>query len=635
MIYNFDWSNVRKYFDRKSLIYYLVIAVIIVTSFFLFSSAYYPLVSSDMAINILIADSFSLPHDFYCWGQDRGGMLIPMIGSFMIRTLSITPIIAVSIANYLILTVGFIGYSKIFNHRITAVLFAIIWFFPYQRFIDLTSFPIGAGYSLIGFSLLFLLKIDLTNSLLKNRKNLFNVVATISIWLCAVWVSDLVYITLLILGIVGAFYFFLNKNKITYSIKPILYTYLIGMVLIVLIIKKLKTYVTGVTQNFSNFNTLDELRTAIRIVYTKCSEVLLFQESFFISLGAWIILAFLLIGIYLIVRRLKYLLTFQNFWLNFFLADFIGMILVLFLSNWVLMNDMGRWYFVAPYISCSIFLLIAFDRFSIVKSKLNLIGLFTGLLLLGISPVISIYSRYGEYRSMASYIRELNRYGEIGVIGDFWEAYRMAMVNPKQIKSTSHDYSNVKNPSRVIETLLQPRLFVSRDMWMDSFPDTLNQFGHVLIKKGAPLFLGGSNICEYQLQSAPEHFVLQSTDLFLQGGVSNEENHSVSFSSSQKRTGYSVYGPKVTLLKGEYIVDYYINLDNLREEDQIILDVSSNSGQVIHYESSLDKVIFDESKGCYTVKFKTNKSLLYVEFRILEKQPINYTFFKIEVNKTK
>ena len=66
---------------RKVLLYIGIIAIILI-SFRLYSSQYYPLLKSDDALNIMMAHYYSLPEMWYCWGQDRGGTLIAMLGYF-------------------------------------------------------------------------------------------------------------------------------------------------------------------------------------------------------------------------------------------------------------------------------------------------------------------------------------------------------------------------------------------------------------------------------------------------------------------------------------------------------------------------------------------------------------------------
>ncbi len=545
-----------------------------------------------------------------------------------------SPLLAVSICNYLVITLGFIGYSKLFKHKTTILLFALAWFFPYQRFIDLNVFPLGLSYGLLGFSLLFLRRINLKESFLKNRKNLLNILATALIWFCAVWISDLMYITLLTLGIATGIYFFFHKD-LNYKKTPVFLTYGIVMIAIILVVLKLKTYATGVSQQFASINTLSEIKEAINMVIGGIIHLLDFRENFYVCAGAWVMLLFFLLAIVLLIKNIRSIITFKDFWLNFFLADFTGIMLVIFLSHWVYLNQMGYWYFVAPYISCLLFILISIDRSSILNNKIVFIGTLLCTLIINISPITKIYSQYGEYRSTASYVRELNQLGEIGIIADFWDSYKLSIANPKQIKSTPHQDSDVKNPSIVHSVILQPKLFISRDMWMDSFPDTLNQFGFLLIKKGNPFSLAGSNLCEYKvlLKDEKTNFELNANELIQVGGVTNKDG-SITFNNQERRTSHSIFGPGYSLGIGKYKIEYYlsgIDIDHLKNE--IIADISYNAGKNVLIAKYLNKATYDKQKGCFSFTFKINHPTLNAEFRILEMKSMNYTFHKIVVNK--
>ena len=50
---------------------------------------------------------------------------------------------AVSLSNYLVLILGYVGFSSLIKSRYGKLVFALIWFFPFQRFIDLTRYTIG------------------------------------------------------------------------------------------------------------------------------------------------------------------------------------------------------------------------------------------------------------------------------------------------------------------------------------------------------------------------------------------------------------------------------------------------------------------------------------------------------------
>lgn len=619
---------------KENKVFYLLISAIILSSFFLISSAFYPLLNSDMAINVLIADSFSLPHDVYWWGQDRLGSFIPLISQPFIK-LGMSPLLAVSICNYLVITAGFVGFSKLFKRKETIIIFALAWFFPYQRFIDLNVFPLGLSYGLLGFSILFLRKIDLNESFVKSRRNLFNIIATALVWFSAVWISDLMYITLLILGISCGIYFFFNK-EFSRRKKAIILTYALIMVPIILIIIKLKTYATGVSQKFATINTFSEIKEAFNMVIGGIHHLLDFRESFFVCLGAWIILFASILAIILSIKHIRLILTFKNFWLNFFLADFIGIMTVIFLSHWVYLNQMGYWYFVAPYISGLLFILLTIDKSTILQSKLAFTGILIGTIVISVSPITKIYSQLGEYRSTASYARELNRLGEIGLIGDFWEAYKLSVANPGQIKGTAHQDSDLKNNyERVHDVILQPKVFVSREMWMDSFPDTLNQFGYVLLKKGEPFFLAGSNLCEYKvfLWDEKNDFELTMSNLTQSGGVMNNDG-TVTFKSDAKRTSHSIYGPRYSLGIGRYTIEFYLSgldIENLQKE--LIADISYNFGQDIVVEKPLNKSNYNAEKGCFSFTFYVDRPILHTEFRILEMKSMDYIFHKIVVDK--
>lgn len=620
--------------NLKLISYYLIVVLIITVSFFLFSTAFYPDVNSDMAINVLIADSFSLPHNIYWWNQDRLGSFIPLISQPFIK-MGMSSLLAISICNYLVITLGFIGYSKLFKHKTTILLFALAWFFPYQRFIDLNVFPLGLSYGLFGFSLLFLRRINLKESFFKNRKNLLNILATTLIWFCAVWISDLMYITLLTLGIATGIYFFLHKD-LTYKKTPVFLTYGIVMIAIILVILKLKTYATGVSQKFASINTLSEIKEGINMVIGGIIHLLDFRENYIVCLGAWSMLIFSFTAFLLLIKYIRTIFTFKNFWLTFFLADFTGILLVIFLSHWVYLNDLGYWYFVAPYISCVIFILLLFEHSKFITSKIAVFFLFIGVFFINLSPVFGVLSKFGEYRSIASKARELNQFGEIGIIGDFWESYKFSIVNPKGIKSTPHDKSDVKDPSRINEVITQSRLFISKNEWMESFPDTLNQFGFILVKKGNPIFVAGSDFCEYKLLliDVKKNFELNISELTQNGGIINE-NGTVTFTNLDKRTSHSIYGPKFPMEKGKYRVEFYVSGLNIKQlKNELMADISYNSGQNVAIEQPLNQSNYNKQKDCFSFIFDINKRLLLnTEFRILERKSMNYTFHKIVVNK--
>ena len=133
-------------------IYYLIIGLIVLLSFRFYSSLFYPVLNSDNAVTILMIHYFKLPNDLYFWGQDRMGSLIPLIGQIPFKIFNLSALTSESITHYTILLLGFLAFSTFIKSRFYKVIFAIIWFFPPMRLIDVTQFAFGIHYSLIAIS---------------------------------------------------------------------------------------------------------------------------------------------------------------------------------------------------------------------------------------------------------------------------------------------------------------------------------------------------------------------------------------------------------------------------------------------------------------------------------------------------
>jgi hypothetical protein len=157
-------------------------------------------------LNVLMAHNYSLPENLYCWGQDRGGTLIPLLSQIFIKPFGIPAYMAVSISNYLVLILGFWGFSTLFKDKRLLLLLALFWFFPYQRFLQIVVFPIGMGYSLLGFSILFIRSIDFQKNIYSHFPNILRLGIISFIWLLAVWCSDLAFVSLLTL--LGTFFLY-------------------------------------------------------------------------------------------------------------------------------------------------------------------------------------------------------------------------------------------------------------------------------------------------------------------------------------------------------------------------------------------------------------------------------------------
>lgn len=610
----------------------LVISLTILISFFLYSATFYPSLQSDHALNILMASDYSFPDTIYCWGQDRGGTFVPLFSQIFILGLGLSPIIAVSLTNYLLLTLGFLGYSQLFRNKVLMIPFSFVWFFPFQRFIDITSYPIGMSYSLLGISLFFILKINTNKHLVKNIRNLLNILTTGFIWLCSVWVSDLMYITLITIGIAFFLYIIFNKEKIQFNYRTAFLCYLSALSIILIVILKLKSYAKAVTGNFTSINSFEQVRKGFRVIWENI-YIALFKEKPLTIIGTWLMFLIVLTTFIYIFRNIKSFIKFNDFWISLFLADFLATMLVIFTSHWVYLNGFGRWYFVAPYISFSIVIFLLLDRKGLFGMNHSRIALLLSpiLILIHLSTIETILKENGEFKRKYSTVEEINKLGNIGIIGGYWQTYILSAVNPEQIKSSTHQKDDIKNPNRIYEVLNQPKIYMIRDSWMDSFPDTLIQFRCHFKKKGKPFYLADANLCEYEVNRS---LVLNSDWLYSNNQNTLNADKTIQVNRAEQNGFHSIFGPKIIITKGEYIVEFYLSdveIDSLSED--IIADVTSNSGEHTLVSSFLNAGTYNQEKGCFTLHFSTETLQKETEFRIQETKPISYTFHKIVVNR--
>ena len=89
--------------------------------------------------------------------------------------------------------------------------------------------------------------------------------------------------------------------------------------------------------------------------------------------------------------------------------------------------------------------------------------------------------------------------GDIGIIAEYWNSYLTASPDPVHIKATPHDKDYVRNPELATEVFLQSRIYLIKDGWLESFPDSIVQFGRVLKKRGNSIHLADSWLNRYEV----------------------------------------------------------------------------------------------------------------------------------------
>jgi hypothetical protein len=535
----------------------VLVTAIVLVSFFLYASSYYPLLNSDDGLNILMTYYYELPRDLYCWGQDRGGTLIPFISQIFHRALGLSPVDAVSASNYLILILGYLGFASLFKSPTIRILFAVLWFMPSWRFIDLLRFPIGVQYSLVGFSLLLIRSIDF-----KRKSKAINhllLLAIVLTYTAAVWASDLAIVNIVIVLSLSAIWHFHENKSLRLPWPVIVYTGF-GALACAIFILYAKSNATAVNKAYTLFNDWSSIMRAFDIVGSQLLSILNFtSKDPAFGVFSWSILVLLAFSLFAMLQKQVTFSTARRKWLFVFLLDFIAVLGVIFLAKWVLMNNMGRWYFVTSYISATMVVLLVIDniqapRYAIVSKALlgmvALIGAFSTIhFLLTVQPK--------HLKPAIEDAKAFTALGEIGIIADFWNAYLNAAADPATIKATPKEGDNVRNDWMVEDVFEQPRLFVIKDNWFDEFPDTLSQFGYLLAKTGDPMFIGNCHTSEYK--RIKRHEMIDFMELNFANGVEISQTQVVIRSDSTSLVGtHAMWGPYISLAPGSYTLRYTI-----------------------------------------------------------------------------
>ncbi len=477
--------------------YYCICLVVVLLSYFHYSSVYYPFLNSDDAVSILMLHYFDIKKDLYFWGQDRYGSLIPLTGQVLHQIFGLKAILAESLMHYAILIVGCAGFLSLINSRILKLVFLIVWFFPVVRMMDLLRYNIGIEYSLLGIAILIVGKIRNADANPNGswKIHIYFILFFITA-LSAVWVSELAIVTFSVL----LFLFWLFKSRhqfkipVQFKMFRFYFPLLIGAGFSFLYYAKSNSVkVTG----YSAFNLMYEIINSFAAFIKYLVEFFTFKaDEPFTSIYVWL----LFIAIVVIFNKVKWRSPLNSFWLTFFILNSGVIFLVLLTSHWVFSNDLARRYFVPLYIMLWMVLLLMLDQ------KQHMFGytkhmLLTIVIIGGLGPVYKMKCTAPVFQMpRAEIASEFKQLGEIGIIAEYWNSYINSCVDPDNIIATPHDKSQYRNTWMTEKVFTQKNIYIIRDMWMKDFPDTLIQFDKRLIRSGEPFSIGDSQTCRYELR---------------------------------------------------------------------------------------------------------------------------------------
>jgi hypothetical protein len=516
------------------------ILVIFGLSFRAFSALLDPTLNSDNAIHVLMAYNFQLPQDFYYWGQDRLGSIVPMLAHALMKILPIQPIVSVSIIQFSLLLFGFICFASLFKETISRLIFAFVWFlplYPYRALVTIAQ-PYGPQLAFIGFATVLtnrLLERHIHYSQLKQCSYLSGIVLSLFI---SLWISDFSIITIFSFLILGIALTIRGTRASQQLAKPSVPEF---KSLILLWISVLVSSGIGISfilfaknnaarrRNYASFNTFEQVAQILSHQIKIFFESILFQSNnlwfsiFNICLLCLLIYIFslsvLLIRDYLSNRNrslmIGYLLK-PSVWFYVFLSNSIMGYPLLVLSQWVYSSEnvFGSRYFTFIYVST--WLAILFLREGLNQQTSNrlacllLIGAIAGSLALPdyVYSFQRTESKYAELQSLKSL-------APAGFIGDYWESYILCTADPANLKCTSYDRRGDDQPCLdqpdtqenigrvrcthcVDEVFDSPNVYLVKNKWFENFPREIQQFGRCLIPDGRPFRANGVTLSRYR-----------------------------------------------------------------------------------------------------------------------------------------
>ncbi|CAN5360383.1 hypothetical protein BH11BAC1_BH11BAC1_08150 [soil metagenome] len=477
--------NIRPY---PSVLYYAAIVAVILFSFFSFSYAYYPFFNSDSALAVLMSFDYHFPADLYCWGQDRGGTLEMMLAHFFIQLFNSGPLLTASIIHYLLLIAGLAAAFQFVRKPFYRLALSIAWFFPSYFFIENVLYQFGIQFSLFMIALFFFSKV--INS--EKRKSLLLSLVCFFMILNA-WVLDLGFIPAFFFIVFVIYYFFTTKKR-TGSLTPGFTTFFnIKNIILVLLwitggiffIGYAKIRASGIN-SFPGyvFNNPEGIFNVLLSILNSIRGIMLFQWKPMESLYFYSAIFFLT----LFSRTNRNAISNRSFFSSFLLWQSLLSLLLLLFIRQVELSIVPSRYFTGCYLSLVVSILMKMDE-STSPNMLLKVSLST---VLTFSVFSSLYESYFPKKlgPMVKNFQALEKLQPVGVIGSYWNSYVFSGIDPVHIKATAHEGDNVRNIGVAYETLEQPTLLLIQNEWLRNFPDSISQFGTLLIKNGDPFLIG-------------------------------------------------------------------------------------------------------------------------------------------------
>ncbi|GAB4377244.1 MAG: hypothetical protein Kow0075_05470 [Salibacteraceae bacterium] len=490
---------------KQCVLEYAVLLIVSVISFTYYGLPFYKGINSDIAIHVYMTQSFSLPADFYYWGQDRLGSFIPAI-AHMVHTLTgIKPYWCVSLVEYAVIVAGIALWWRFINSSLSRILLAVFVLLPFYEmsYLLLPAHPYGEQMAVLAVVFVSMKRFT-------EQPGVFSVLIASVFASIAVWISDfsIVYLALIppFFADVLRFHFVpigkAIKNPISQSVVLSLVIFLGCMVLLVLVKLQSQRDISYAEQPFAN---LDEIKYTLGLLWFYTKNVLTFSS----------INLFNSIAVYALIPAVIGVLYYSkptDRWDRYFFWSIPVAFVILVLSRWVAINYVMIKYFIPVIFISALYLA---RKLSTIQSPFQRQALFA-LSVIGVvsASLTSITIDHKVYRDteVANFdIDELKQIEAGNYIGGYWYSYVLGTAHPETIKATPHQRDYVRNPRLAQQVINSDTIMVVMNNWLEQLPDTLIEFNRVFTSTDAVIASGRLRMAAYVnrgLKDKPEGFQL-------------------------------------------------------------------------------------------------------------------------------
>lgn len=459
-----------------------------------------------------MAADFDFSNDWYYWGQNRLGSLLPLLASVFLKIIPVSPALMVSIVQYALLAGSFYLITYRINNHFIKIPLCIMWFFPLNFFFAhvLIGQPYSAQFFFLGLAVFV---VDKWHSMPKTSylKNAIYLFFTGLFLFLSAWASDLSFfiIPLFILYmLLISFNWNIQKNKLQveitfdkYKSTINLISFTLGALFILICINNFKNNPADPVQYKTLFSETSHISAALNHSFELVGKAILFRmldiPTSFIAL--FILFLLVLYPVSFLMGRIRFeLISLFEYFL--FFSAFVSFIICI-ASYWVEANEYNSRYFTFPF-----YMLVLFIAFRLVRLKgvFKHIGISAFFCCSLFSTINAIHFSSPEFTwesiSYEKATRIINKLGSCGIIGDYWHSYVFASANPYLITATPGDQLGaVRKPELAKKCMNKRKIVLCKNDWLEEFPDTVRAFQYTLIRKGNSFKIEEMNFCEYKI----------------------------------------------------------------------------------------------------------------------------------------